>query len=176
MPIPTKDSISGFVRFDPELTYTKDGVARLYMPVGIKQSVQDKDDQWHEIAPYRTGLVMFGESAERAHQQFKAGDNFISEGWVRLYEGDDGQKREEFRASRIGHDNNLTTYSVERRSAERDTEARDTREREAAQHDAPEAPSDDPVAEVLAQRQEQVAPEPVGAGTAGPAAREAVAR
>jgi len=176
MPIPTKESISGFVRFDPEPNYTKDGVPRLYMPVGIKQSVQDKDDQWHDIEPYRAPLVMYGESAERAWSQFKAGDNFIAEGWVRKYTNDQGQEREEFRASRIGHDNNLTTYSVERRSTEREAETRETPEREAAQHDAPEAPSDDPVAAVLAQRQEQVAPEPVAAGATGPTAREAVAR
>lgn len=182
MPIPTKPSISGFVRFDPELSYTKDGVARLYMPVGIKQSIQDKDDKWHEIEPYRTSLVMFGESAERAHVKFKAGDNFLAEGSVRTYEGKDGQEREEFRASRIGHDNNLAAYTVERRSAEREAETRDAPERGAAQRNArkidpaPEVPSDDPVAEVLAQRQDQVAPEPVGAGTSGPAAHEAVAR
>jgi len=175
MPIPTKDSISGFVRFDPELSLTKDGVPRLYMPVGIKQSIQDKDDNWHDIAPYRAPLVMYGESAERAHKQFKAGDNFIAEGSVRSYQDDKGQEREEFRASRIGHDNNLTTYNVERRSAEREAETRTTPEREAAQHEAREVPADDPVAAVLAQRQEQVAPEPVAVGAAGPATPEAVA-
>ena len=140
MPIPTKTSISGFVRFDPELTYTKDGAPRLYMPVGVKQSVQDAEGQWHDVEPYRTGLVMFGASAERAHEQFKAGDNFISEGWVRDYVSPtDGQQREEFRASRIGHDNNLTTYTVDRTPSERDTAARHAPERDATQQDTPAA-------------------------------------
>lgn len=184
MPIPTKPGISGFIRFDPELTYTKDNVARFYAPVGIKQSVQDAEGQWHEVEPYRTSLVMFGPSAERAYEQFKAGDDFIAEGRERTYtQTVDGKEveRDQFRASRIGHDNNLTTYAVDRTSAGRSNPGREATSRETTRDepaaDAEPAPAD-PVAEVLAQRAEQIAPEPVAAGApaADSAARAAAVR
>lgn len=182
MTIPTNTSISGFLRADPELTFTRDGVARLYAPVGIKQSVQDGEGHWREAEPYRTAMVMFGPSAERAHAMFHSGDNFIAEGSVRTYTSTDGQEREQFRASRIGHDNNLSTYTVERRPAGRETHDRPAAERGTAEHDAPAAgpdvpsPTADPVAAALAQREQQVAPEPVTSGAPGPTAREAAAR
>lgn len=182
MPIPTKPSISGFFRADPELTYTKDNVPRLYAPVSIKQSVQDAEGEWHDLEPYKTGLVMFGQSAVRAHEQFKSGDNFLAEGRERTYtQTVDGRQieRDQFRASRIGHDNNLTTYAVDRSGADRQSLGRETPDRGAAR-DEPAADAEtaqaDPVAQVLAQRAEQVEPEPVAAGAPASAAREAVAR
>lgn len=184
MPIPTQPGVSGFIRFDPELTYTKDNVARLYAPVGIKRSVQDAEGEWHEIEPYKTSLVMFGPSAERAFAQFKAGDDFIAQGRERTYtQTVDGKdvERDQFRASRIGHDNNLTTYEVDRTPHSRESAGRETTSREASRDeptiDAEPAPAD-PVAEVLAQREEQIAPEQVPAGAPAPdsAAREVVAR
>ena len=181
MPIPTKPSISGFIRFDPELTFTKDNVARFSAAVGIKQSVQDAAGQWHDVEPYRTRLVMFGPSAERAFDQFKAGDNFIAEGHERTYtQTVDGKdiERDQFRASRIGHDNNITNYAVDRTPRER-TPARDTTGRDTTREEPvvdAEPVSADPVATVLAQREEQLAAEPVAAGAPGPAAHEAVAR
>lgn len=179
MPIPTKSSISGFLRADPDLSFTKDGVARLFVPVGIKQSVQDAEGHWHDVEPYKTAMVMYGPSAERAHAQFKSGDNFIAEGFVRPYTNKDGQEREEFRASRLGHDNNLTTYTVERRSHDREAQDRPApghRVEQDAPAAEPDGPSPDPVADVLAQREQQIAPEPVAVGAAGPAVHEAVAR
>lgn len=183
MPIPTKPSISGFFRGDPELTYTKDNVTRLFAPVNIKQSVQDAEGEWHDLEPYKTGLVMFGQSAVRAHEQFRSGDNFIAEGRERTYtQTVDGRdiERDQCRASRIGHDNNLTTYTVDRSGPDRETPSRDatgrdTATREQAAVEAEPAPAD-PVAQVLAQRAEQVEPEPVAAGAPAVAAREAVAR
>lgn len=85
MPIPTKPSISRFLRADPDLSFTKDGVARLFVPVGIKQSVQDAEGHWHDVEPYKTAMVMYGPSAERAHAQFKSGDNFIAD-WEICYD------------------------------------------------------------------------------------------
>ena len=41
MPIPTKPSISGFIRFDPELTYTKDNVARFSAGVFLIESFME---------------------------------------------------------------------------------------------------------------------------------------
>ena len=164
MPIPTKPGVSRFIRFDPEQTFNKDNVARFSAAVGIKQSVQDAAGQWHDVEPYRTRLVMFGPSAERAFDQFKAGDNFIAEGHERTYtQTVDGKEveRDQFRASRLGHDNNLTNYNVDRTPRERETPARDTTARtttrEAPSADA-EPASADPVATVLAQREEQLAP------------------
>ena len=175
MAIPTREALSGFIATDPQLTETSNGGHRFYARVGIEQFQRNDDGSFTQLESEFTNIVMFDKAAKRAAEKFQKGDNFIAEGRSNVHEYQ-GEQREQFIASRIGHDNNLTTYAVERRSAEREAETRDTPEREAAQHDAPEAPSDDPVAAVLAQRQEQVAPEPAAAGATGPASREAVAR
>lgn len=132
MDIPTKPGLSGFIKSTPRLTRTNNGNARFFAWTGVPQSEYLGDGTYRELEPVDVPLVMFGASAERAHQQFRKGDNFIAEGkpdtWTRQV---DGQQIEEqqFVASRIGHDNNITTYNVERRASEqqveRDTAARD---------------------------------------------------
>lgn len=163
MTIRTKQSLSGFVATDPELTFTSNGDARVYMRVGQPQARFEQDGTFTQLDPEYTDLVMFRRSAELAHEQFRKGDNFLAEGETRTYTGGDGTEREQFVASRIGHDNNLTRYTVDRTPPERDTPHRETPAREQMQ-------------QALAEREAQLDPEPPAATSAASVQREAVAR
>lgn len=205
MAIPTKPGLVGFVRSDPTLTYTKDNTPRLYARVGIPQSEQDAEGNFHDVEPYDTDLIMFGKSAERAHAQLQRGDNFIAEGRVRTYtQNVDGNQveREQFRASSIGHNGNITNYTVNREprtpdAADRETVQHDATDRQtpdagqpenhspttetpAAEAEGPAADADgpeaDPVAEVLAARGAEAAFEPDPRGAASPAVHQALSR
>ncbi|MGO1553035.1 MAG: single-stranded DNA-binding protein [Micrococcaceae bacterium] len=163
MTIRTKQSLSGFVATDPELTFTSNGDARVYMRVGQPQARFEQDGTFTQLDPEFTDLVMFRRSAELAHEQFRKGDNFIAEGEALTYTGGDGTEREQFVASRIGHDNNITRYTVDRTPPERDTPHRETPAREQMQ-------------QALADREAQLDPEPPAATSAASVQREAVAR
>lgn len=150
MTIRTKESLSGFIASDPELTFTSKGDARLYMRVGQPQARFEEDGTFTNLDPAFTDLVMFRKSAELAHAQFRKGDNFIAEGETRTYTGNEGADREQFVASRIGHDNNITRYTVDRTGPERDAAKR-------------EAPVQEQVQQALAEREAQLDPEPATA-------------
>ena len=177
MPIPTKTGIEGFIASDPTLSYTRYGDARFYARVGIPQSTRDEDGTFHQTDPYFTDMVMFGKSAERAYNQFQKSDNFLAEGQERTYmQTVDGQQqqREQFRAGSIGHNNNVTTYAVDRsraidRTAERD-QSRSTPEREAADQQPVDAEvGAEVVTEVIEGRQAQpAAPAAESAGAGAP--------
>jgi len=166
MTIRTKESLSGFVAGDPELTFTMNGDARLYMRVGQPQARFEEDGTFTDLDPTFTDLVMFRKSAERAHEQFHKGDNFIAEGesntYTKTVKGQP-QERDQFVASRIGHDNNITRYTVDRSGPERNT----------AQQ---EAPARQQVQQALVEREAQLNPEPPAAVSDGTAQRDAVAR
>ena len=159
----TKESLSGFIASDPELTFTSKGDARLYMRVGQPQARFEEDGTFTNLDPAFTDLVMFRKSAELAHAQFRKGDNFIAEGETRTYTGNEGADREQFVASRIGHDNNITRYTVDRTGPERDAAKR-------------EAPVQEQVQQALAEREAQLDPEPATAARDNTPPREAVAR
>ncbi|MGV1005948.1 MAG: single-stranded DNA-binding protein [Candidatus Nanopelagicales bacterium] len=163
MTIRTKESLSGFIASDPELTFTSKGDARLYMRVGQPQARFEEDGTFTNLDPAFTDLVMFRKSAELAHAQFRKGDNFIAEGETRTYTGNEGADREQFVASRIGHDNNITRYTVDRTGPERDAAKR-------------EAPVQEQVQQALAEREAQLDPEPATAARDNTPHREAVAR
>ena len=163
MTIRTKESLSGFIASDPELTFTSKGDARLYMRVGQPQARFEEDGTFTNLDPAFTDLVMFRKSAELAHAQFRKGDNFIAEGETRTYTGNEGADREQFVASRIGHDNNITRYTVDRTGPERDAAKR-------------EAPVQEQVQQALAEREAQRDPEPATAARDNTPPREAVAR
>jgi single-stranded DNA-binding protein len=158
MTIRTKESLSGFIASDPQLTFTSSGDARLYARVGQDHFQREEDGAFTKLEPTFADLVMFGKSAERAHAQFHKGDAFIGEGETRNYtQSQDGQEveREQFIASRIGHDNNTTRYTVDRPARTSDKDA---------------------VTAALAERAEQLDPEPAPAASSPSAVREAVAR
>ena len=163
MTIRTKESLSGFIASDPELTFTSKGDARLYMRVWQPQARFEEDGTFTNLDPAFTDLVMFRKSAELAHAQFRKGDNFIAEGETRTYTGNEGADREQFVASRIGHDNNITRYTVDRTGPERDAAKR-------------EAPVQEQVQQALAEREAQLDPEPATAARDNTPPREAVAR
>jgi len=166
MAIHTKESLSGFIASDPELTFTSKGDARLYVRIGQPQSRLEDDGTFTDLDPTFADLVMFRKSAERAHDQFRKGDNFIAEGETRSYtQTVDGSpvEREQFVASRIGHDNNITRYSVDRTRVERESAQQDAASREQVQ-------------QALAEREAQLDPEAPATESSGQVQREAVAR
>lgn len=164
MPIHTKESFSGFIANDiDEPTFTSKGDARLYLRVGQPRFRLEEDQTFTKLEPEYADLVMFGRSAELAYEQFRKGDNFLAEGESRTYTGNDGIEREQFVASRIGHDNNLTRYTVDRTKPERDSPQQD-------------APGREQVQQALADREAQLDPDPPATSTAEPAQRDALAR
>ncbi|MGN7860055.1 single-stranded DNA-binding protein [Microbacterium sp. 22303] len=164
--IPTREALFGFIASEPKLGPTDNGGHRLYIRVGIEQSEPNGDGTFTELEPQFTDLVMFNKSAERAALKFQKGDHFIAVG--RTAEHDyQGETRRQFIASRIGHDNNRTSYTVDRSRAERTM----------PEHDAPAraAGERDPAAVALAQREQDLAADTSPAQPAG-ANREAIAR
>jgi single-strand DNA-binding protein len=165
MTIRTKESLSRFVASDPELTFTSKGDARLYARIGQPQARVEDDGTFTQLEPTFTDLVMFRRSAELAHEQFRKGDNFVAEGETRSYVGGDGDgaEREQFVASRIGHDNNITRYTVDRTPPEREAPQQKTPVREQVQ-------------QALAEREAQLDPEPPTATSGSSVQRDSVAR
>ena len=53
MSIPTQMSLSGFVATDPQLTHTRDDVARCYMRIGVEHSRKETDGTF--TIEYRAG-------------------------------------------------------------------------------------------------------------------------
>lgn len=166
MTIRTKESLSGFIANDPELTFTMNSDARLYMRVGQPQVRFEEDGTFTDLDPTFTDLVMFRKSAERAHEQFRKGDNFIAEGDSKTYTKTvKGQPQEgdQFVASRIGHDNNITRYTVDRSGPEQETPQQ-------------EAPAREQARRALAEREAELDPESSVTVSDGTTQRKAVAR
>lgn len=118
MSIKVSQSINCFVASDPRLTF-HDGRARLYARIGINHAEPKEGGGWIDLEPTFHDLVMFGKSAERSYEMVRKGDNVIAQGSVqtRPTVDADGQEEEveQFVAKRIGHDVNLTTYTVQRK-------------------------------------------------------------
>ncbi|MFT4083956.1 MAG: single-stranded DNA-binding protein [Nocardioides sp.] len=117
MSIPTQMSMTGFVASDPQLTRTRDNVARCYMRVGVEHARKETDGTFTPLEPSYHDLVIYGASAERANSRFHKGDSFVASGYTHEYEVErDGEyvPREEFVARRIGHDLARTRYAVDR--------------------------------------------------------------
>lgn len=157
-----KKPLWGFIASDPELTFTSKGDARFYARIGKPQSRREEDGSYTELEPDFGDLVMYRKSAERAYEKFRKGDNFIAVAEKREYTNSEGQEREQYVASRIGHDNNTTNYTVDRRRPDRDSPQHDTPAREMQQ--------------ALAEREAQLEPDTPQVTTTPAAQREAVAR
>ncbi|MBN9376187.1 MAG: single-stranded DNA-binding protein, partial [Cellulomonas sp.] len=84
MALHTRQSLSGFITSDPQLSFTATGDARFYARVGQEQFRREEDGSYTPLEPTFTDLVMFRRSAERAYNQFRKGDNFIAEGEARI--------------------------------------------------------------------------------------------
>lgn len=117
MSISTRESLSGYICSDPQLNTTREGKGRFYARVRQDHFHREEDGTYTKLSPTYTDLVIFGKTAERAHITLRKGDAFIAEGRTHLYttdkDGTPGQ-REQFIATRIGHDTILTRYQVDR--------------------------------------------------------------
>lgn len=118
MAIHTKQSLSGFIASDPQLTITELGDARFYVKIGQEHFRRENDGSFTQTETTFHDLVTFRKTAERAHARFVKGDKFVAEGYTRPYErtDSDGQtiQAEEFVANRIGHDLARTNCTVDR--------------------------------------------------------------
>lgn len=151
MAIHTQESVSGFVASDPQLTYTAKGDPRLYLRFGQEHFRKEEDGTFTQLESTFHHMVMFGRSAEHAHDRFRKGDNFLAEGYTRSvnYERD-GQavESEEFLAKKIGHDLARTRYDVDRTSRS-EAARQDAATRDVAGFDAPDYPRRDSVSSVI---------------------------
>jgi len=163
--------MNGFISDDPRLTYGQDGTPRFYARVGVKHFERLGDGEFKRLSNSYHDLIQFGTAAELSYERFSKGDEFVAQGQVRNYTRDvDGQERtdEQFVATRISHDPNTTTYTVERRppAGERDATQRESVDRDSAERDGAERDGAD--------RQARLGPaEPVAQEAAG---AEALAR
>jgi single-strand DNA-binding protein len=117
MTIPTRMSLHGFIATPPELTFVGNGQARFHARAGIEQWRKEPNADLTKLDPVFCDLVLFGKTAERAYDRFRAGDQFVASGYINEYERiRDGHSVacEEFVARRIGHDTLRTRYAVER--------------------------------------------------------------
>lgn len=140
MAIKTSSAMNGFISDDPRLTYGQDGTARFYARVGVKHFERVGDGQFKRLSNSYHDLIQFGKGAELSYERFSKGDEFLAQGQVRDYTREvDGQERtdEQFVATRISHDPNTTTYTVERRTpaAEREGTQRESVDRDSAERD-----------------------------------------
>lgn len=117
MAIRTQESLSGFIATDPQLTYTDRGEARFYARFGQENYRREQDGTFTKLEPDFGNLVMYRATAERAHERFTKGDQFVAEGYTHDYEYErDGQPiaGTEFVVKKIGHDTARTRYDVDR--------------------------------------------------------------
>ena len=118
MSIPTQMSLSGFVATDPQLTHTRDDVARCYMRIGVEHARKETDGTFTPLEPSYHDLVIYGASAVRANSRFRKGDSFVASGYIHEYEQERqasaSRLREQFVARRVGHDCLRTRYLVAR--------------------------------------------------------------
>lgn len=118
MSMHTQTSVSGFIASDPQLSETAKGDARFYARFGQEHYRREADGSFTELETTFHNMVMFGRSAQHAHDRFAKGDKFLAEGYTRTpeYERDGTmvEGEEEFVAKRIGHDAARTRYQVDR--------------------------------------------------------------
>lgn len=139
MVIRTQESLSGFIATEPQLTYTDRGEARFYARFGQENFRREQDGTFTKLEPDFGNLVMYRATAERAHERFSKGDQFVAEGYTHDYAYErDGQQVEgtEFVVKKIGHDTARTRYDVDR-APRTEAPARDNPGREAPGFESP---------------------------------------
>ena len=117
MAIRTRQSLTGFIASDPQLTFTTKGDARLYAKIGQEHFRRNEDGSFTQLDTTFHDLVIYRRTAERAHTALAKGDRFVAEGYLHAYEHQvDGQTQhgEEFVATKLGHDTARTTSRIDR--------------------------------------------------------------
>lgn len=106
-PIPTRESLAGFIVTEPRLTTTAGGVCRLAVRVGIEHWEREPDGSRAKADPSFHTLAIYGAPAARLVGEFHKGERFVAAGRTRSYSVDRfgvEEVRHEFVATRIGHD------------------------------------------------------------------------
>ena len=143
--IKTQQSTSGFIVGDLRLQHTKEGTPMLTARVGQEQFESDGNDGFVQLDNYYFNIVQYGKSAERSFSQFKPGDRFVAEGYLRdfKYENREGATIEgkEFVVKKIGHDTGRTRYEVDRtpRQPAAEREGATSAVEQSVEQDAPDA-------------------------------------
>src|SRR5690625_7877281 len=83
MSMHTQTSVSGFIASDPQLCETAKGDARFYARFGQEHYRREADGSFTELETTFHNMVMFGRSAQHAHDRFAKGDKFLAEGYTR---------------------------------------------------------------------------------------------
>ena len=118
MSIPTQMSLVGFVASAPELHFTKQGAECCRLRVGVEQWRRRSTASFTKLDPTFHDMVAFESTARETYARFRKGDSFVASGYIHEYEVEsrDGASviKEEFVASKIGHNANKTDYVVQR--------------------------------------------------------------
>ena len=109
-----REALVGYIDSEPRLTYSKNGIARLYARVGVDHFRRDGEDSFVKTGTTFHDMVLFRKTAEEESQKFQQDDRFIAQGYVRPFTDQNGNEREEFVATKIGHDMMWTPYTVDR--------------------------------------------------------------
>lgn len=113
-PIPTRESLAGFIVTEPQLNRTASGGYRLAARVGVEHWPRDADGSRSRLDPSFHTLAIYGDLAARLVGEFHKGDRFVAVGRTRSYPIDRvgvEDVRYEFVAARIGHDATDTALS-----------------------------------------------------------------
>ncbi|GAA3844649.1 hypothetical protein I6I57_13630 [Brevibacterium casei] len=136
MAMPTTPAVEGYFTANPTLKPTRNDSHYFTARVALNTDEVLEDGTIVEHEPHYTNLDMFGASAQRAFEKYRSGDVFIAIGKAEETEltNRDGEPftRERFHARGIGHNSNVTDYTVERRGPERDAAGQEGPARDAA--------------------------------------------
>jgi single-strand DNA-binding protein len=117
MELHTHQSLSGFIASEPQRTVTENHDTRFYARIGQPHFRHEDDGTFTPLEPTFHDLVAYRATAERALAHLAKGDSFIAEGYIHTFQKErNGEliQREEFVATKIGHDLVRTDYEVDR--------------------------------------------------------------
>lgn len=118
MAIKTQQSFSGFIRGDMKLGKTSNDRPMFTAKAGQNQFEHVGGGEFRQLENEFIPIVQFGKAAQKTFEQFKPGDRFIAEGYIRDYTFTrDGVERtgQQFVVKKIGHDTAWTNYDVHRK-------------------------------------------------------------
>lgn len=117
MDIRTKTALSGYLSRPPQLKHLSDGLPLFIAHLGQKQYRSENDGTLTLLSTEYVKLVMFGDAAEAAFNDFVSGDDVVAVGEfkTRIYEhrGESIEERQ-FRAGKLIFDTTRHRYQVER--------------------------------------------------------------
>lgn len=109
-----RQSISGYFETDPTMRTGESGIPRTFARVGIEHFRKLDDGSFTKTGTTFHNMAFFRTTAEEVKERFKKDDSFVAQGYVREYTDNQGAEREEFVATKIGHDLVRTPYTVDR--------------------------------------------------------------